>query len=140
MSLVEELTQDHRRMQQTVEQLAQAGIASERADELLRIWRQELVAHLRKEDERLYPALQRRAASDEKVRWTLDFFAKDLGQVSGEVQSFFARLDRGEDRAVLAREYGKLVARLKERIRKEENQLFPEYQRVAGPVAAQKAS
>jgi hypothetical protein len=126
--LIDELLKEHAALTQGLKQISEVGISSTEGRQRLAAIKLVLLEHLAKEDAKLYPPLREKARTDSKLAWTLDFFAKDLQEVSAVANAFFERYSGpGGDAFELAHDYGTLVARVKERVRKEEYLLFPAY-------------
>ena len=132
--LVEDLIKEHAALVLGLRQISEAGISSPEGRQRLLAIKLALLDHLAKEDAQLYPPLREKARTDSKLAWTLDFFAKDLQDVSAAALAFFERhAGPGGDALELARDFGTLVARIKERVRKEEYLLFPSYRAACEP-------
>lgn len=90
------------------------------------------MAHLAREDRELYPRLREAAAADRRLGVLLTVLAADLSEVSALAESFFGAIDGSSSTVQVAGEYGRLLAALGMRIRREETTLYPEFERVAG--------
>lgn len=128
--LISELKKDHHLIINTLEQMLSLGIRSKEGQQKLLDLRKTLLAHLRKEDERLYPVLEKAALADPNLKSTLELFAKDMAEISEDARVFFERYRHGEQTMEFVKDFGRLYAMLTTRIRKEENILYAEYERV----------
>ncbi len=129
-SLIDELRQEHLQILERLRAVQQLGIGTPEATQMLMAARAELLAHLEKEDARLYPALRRSAEWDEALRQKLDTFAKDMEGVSKAALEFFDACAAGGKGTKFAEDFGRLLAALGSRIRREEAFLYPEYDRL----------
>lgn len=128
--LIEDLKKDHATIENVLGQVKDLGIGSSKGQTTLLAARQGLLAHLSKEDAQLYPALRKAAERDEKLRRTLDVFAADMQEISKTALDFFQKYASGGSGLEFAKDFGKLVAALKQRIHKEENLLYVEYEKI----------
>lgn len=76
--LVDELKKEHAVIVETLNKVKSLGISSKESQNILIAAESGLLAHLQKEDEQLYPVLNRAAESDADLKQTLDMFAKDI--------------------------------------------------------------
>ncbi len=125
--LIEELKKEHSEIAATLKEVKKLGIRSKEGQAKLMSVKASLLAHLKKEDEQLYPALRKEAKHNENLKNALDLFAIDMDNVSRVVQEFFDKYSEG----VLTNEFPKecedLFAALYSRIRNEEDVLYEEY-------------
>lgn len=128
--LVDELKRDHVQIVALFEQLKTLGVAGKEGQAKLLSSKQLLLAHLKKEDERLYPALREAAAKNEAVKRLLDTFAKDMTEISGAVLQFFDKYAQGGSGFEFSKDYGKVVGTLGVRVQREENILYKEYDKL----------
>ena len=81
-TLVEELKKDHEEFVEVLTKVKKLGISSKDGQDMLLAAKGGLLAHLKKEDERLYPALRKAAENTPALKQTLDMFAKDMESIS----------------------------------------------------------
>ncbi len=125
--LVEELKQDHKVIAETLNKVRGLGIASEEGQSTLLSAKDGLLAHLKKEDEQLYPVLNNAAKSDDNLKRQLDMFAKDMEEISIGALEFFAKYSSGGSGIEFAKDFGSLFATLSQRIRNEESIIYKKY-------------
>lgn len=125
--LIDELKKDHETITETLQKVKESGIGSTQAQSILMSAKGVLLEHLKKEDAELYPVLEKSAINDEKLRNDLDIFAQDMDKVSSAALEFFDKYTSGGDSIEFASDYGKLVATLVSRIRREESILYKRY-------------
>jgi len=90
-----------------------------------------LLAHLKKEDRDLYPVLKKAAETNSSMKQTLEIFARDMEEISKFALQFFDKYSHGGSGIEFARDFGKLFATLTGRIRKEEDILYREYEKIS---------
>ncbi len=129
--LVAELKKEHAAIVAILGEIKAKGIGSKEAQHKLQLAKNGLLGHLRKEDERLYPALRKAAQTDDKVRQMLDSFAAEMAEVSKAALAFFEKYQSGGDGIEFARDFGRLVGTLASRIRNEESILYAAYDSIA---------
>jgi hemerythrin-like domain-containing protein len=127
--LIEELKREHGAIAEALGDVRRLGIGSADGQARLLAARAGLLAHLRKEDLGLYPALRRAAASDRVLQDKVDFFARDMDEISKSAQAFFDRYAAGGSGVEFAADFGTFSSLLRARIHKEENILYPEYEK-----------
>ncbi len=86
-----------------------------------------LLAHLAKEDKELYPTLNKVAETDAQLKSTLDFYAKDMDEISKSALAFFDKYSAGGSGLEFAKDLGSLFGNLASRVRKEESTLYLKY-------------
>jgi hypothetical protein len=89
-----------------------------------------LLAHLKKEDERLYPVLRKEAAHNKNLKKEVDMFAMDPEYVSRVASEFFDKYSGGEMNDSFSINFESLLAALSARIRNEEDALYEEYEKI----------
>jgi iron-sulfur cluster repair protein YtfE (RIC family) len=127
--LIEELKREHAAISEALGDVRHLGIGSAAGQARLLAARTGLMAHLRKEDLGLYPALRRAAASDRALQDKVDFFARDMDEISKSALAFFDRYAAGGSGVEFAADFGTLSSLLRTRIHKEETILYPEYEK-----------
>ncbi len=129
--IVDELQKEHAAIVAILAEIKQMGIGSQEAQHKFILAEKGLLGHLRKEDEHLYPALRKAAASDPKLQSTLEVFAREMEEVSRTALAFLAKYRDGGDLMEFARDFGRLSFALSSRIKREETILYKEYRRIA---------
>ncbi len=132
-ALIEELKKDHSEIVATLNEVKKLGILSKEGQTKLLSVKESLLAHLRKEDGQLYPALKKGAEHNKDLKNTLDLFAMDMENVSRVVQEFFDKYYEGALGEEFAREFEKLFESINSRIRHEEEALYDEYEYMNKP-------
>lgn len=127
--LVQELKEQHAQLLSILQLAKTNGCATPETRELLRSARTGLLDHLRKEDIELYLVLRTAATKSPAIKETLDTFATDMAETSQLAIDFFKKCGQGGADHELAKEFGLLIAKLRSRIRREEELLYPLYVR-----------
>ena len=128
--LIEEFKRDHAEIMAILNEAKELGILSKEGQAKLIFIKEHLLAHLKKEDEKLYPALRKEAEDNERLRNTLDLFALDMETVSSVVQEFFDKYSGGEIDGNFTVNFESLSVTLSTRIRNEEDALYEEYEEI----------
>ncbi|MCV2219397.1 hemerythrin domain-containing protein [Thauera sp. Sel9] len=131
--LIEHLVRDHRSMLDCVGEIGRAA-RSGRLDEavpLLERFRTDLHGHLLVENVRLYVYLEHTLASDPASHALMHEFRHDMDEIGKKVVAFLTRYARlGEDPSLAAgfvADLDVVAAALADRIRREEDVLYPLY-------------
>ncbi len=130
--LVEELKKDHALLAETLKKVKEFGIASSKGQDTLLAAKNSLLAHLKKEDDRLYPVLNKAAENDANLKQYIETFAKDMDEISKIALDFFDKYATGGSGLEFAGNFGKFFALLSHRISKEEVILYKKYDAVEG--------
>lgn len=119
-------------------QIKTLGVSSRAGQKMLRATRKTLLAHLRKEDERLYPALRKAAGRNPNLQITLDIMEADLREVTGLAAAFFDTYTEDSGGLTFFTDFGRLFITLQERILKEEKLLFSQLSNISPDKTAGK--
>ena len=128
--LTDELRADHVAIRKARDEVNKLGIGSDDGKAKLMSAKAGLLAHIGKEDAKLYPALHKAAETDAALKQTLNLFAKDMAEVSKAALDFFAKYAEGGEGVEFAKDYGKLTGALGGRIRREESMLYKKYDEI----------
>ena len=129
-NLIEELKREHAVIAKILNEVSKSGISSAEGRQKLLDAKEGFLAHLKKEDVQLYPVLKKAAENNPALRQTLDIFAKDMAGISTAAINFFGKYAHGGSGMEFARDIGALFTTLKSRIRKEEDVLYKEYDKL----------
>src|SRR5215475_14428148 len=124
MSLINTLKHDHEEIFRLLDECRALGVASEAGRRKLKQLRGVVVAHLAREDQKLYPAMQRHDAT----RALGDMYAQEMRAMSSEIICFFDSLDSGRAGLEFARDIGRVIAHLRQRMTREEVRLYPAFE------------
>lgn len=128
--LVERLKKEHVAIVDVLNKIKELGVGSKEGRDLLRSARTALLAHLKIEDEQLYPAMKKEAEANVTLKSVLGTFARDMETISKEALSFIDKYSAGGSGLEFAKDFGRLYMNLSQRIRKEESNLYPEYDKL----------
>ncbi len=106
------------------------GVEQYEAQRKLRAAKAQLLAHLRLEDTLLYPVLFEAAETNTELRHTLQFLEHDMAGVSREVMSFFEQCHINGSHHHRTQDIGQILFLLQTRIRREEDTLFAEFDKL----------
>jgi hypothetical protein len=130
--LIDELKQHHQFLRARLDAVKAAGVDSPDGRAALRQIKASLFAHLAKEDDQLYPVLEKAAKSDPRLADILVIFRDDIAQVAKAATAFFAGFESGKLKGLqLARDFGALTGQISLRVAKEESVLYAEYDKLA---------
>lgn len=135
-TLVSELKADHQKLVAVLSDIRAKGITSKEGVQLLMSAKSALLAHLKKEDTFLYPEMKLAAEKNPNLKQTLDIFAKDMDKITDQVLAFFNKYTNGGSGLDFAKDIGGLLSVLGTRIQREENTLYPEYDKLKSGKAA----
>jgi hemerythrin-like domain-containing protein len=125
MRLTDILRNQHARLYALLDELQRMGMAGPEGRERLQKAHQVMLSHLSLEDNRLYPALQAHPATSGLARR----YAGEMQQLTPALLAFFdAYHDGSVDPQAFSRSLAQLLAVLRQRIDREEGQLYPAYE------------
>ncbi|MEM5340000.1 hemerythrin domain-containing protein [Paraburkholderia azotifigens] len=124
MSLITTLKHDHEEIFRLLDECRSLGVGSEEGRRKLKQLRGVVVAHLAREDQKLYPAMQKHDAT----RALGDMYAQEMRAMSAEILGFFDSLDTGRSGLESAREIGRVISHLRQRMTREEVRLYPAFE------------
>jgi len=130
--IIVDLRREHRVIISSLLRAKELALKSQEGYEVLRDAWQELQRHLGREDDMLYGRLREAAMDDPGLSGLLDRFQAEAASVTAAAAEFFQRVERDSEAVDLAREFGMFVSILRDRILREEEILFPEYEKRFG--------
>jgi len=131
--LIEELKAEHKILLNILDNINKSGIGTQEGRMTLLTAKTTLLEHLKKEDTALYPVLWQGAAKDFNLKESLQLFASDMNKISANAIHFFDKYKEGDSGITFASDYGTLLGTLRIRIRREEEILYNEYQKLTAP-------
>jgi len=129
-ALIEEFKKEHSEIIAALKEVKELGILSKEGQAKLMLAREGLLAHLKKEDELLYPFLKKEAEHNKKLEEILDLFATDMENVSKIVMEFFDKYSKGVIYGAFPKEFENLFTAFRNRIRNEEDILYEEHEKI----------
>lgn len=124
--LTERLRQEHVEIIQGLDNARELKVTTSEGFRKLIEAMDRLAAHIEREDREFYPRLRNAAGDNVKLRNVLDLFEDEMRGISVHIRSFMDKFTGGFNTGDCAKEFGKLLEMLINRIAKEENVLFPE--------------
>lgn len=129
--LIEKLKQDHVIISDLFYKVIVAGISSNEGKKTLLDGKSQLLAHIKTENEELYPRLLAQAEKDPELKEKLETLAVEMLSVGNALTSFFERHSENEqNESDLSGDFSDIYLALTERIDNEERILFPEYKKL----------
>ena len=125
--LVEDLKAEHANIVEVLLAVYEMGVHTEAGRRKLLSAKNGLLAHLRREDDQLYPALLKAAEDDPIVEDAMAYFQEDMVSVSNLALAFFDKYADETDAGGFADDFATLAALLTQRIRKEEAVIYRMY-------------
>ncbi len=129
-ALIEEFKREHAKIIAMLKEVKELGILSKEGQARLMSAKVHLLAHLKKEDEQLYPVLIKEAERNKNLKKEVDMFTMDPEYVSRVVSEFFDKYSGGEIDEDFSINFESLFAALSARIRNEEDALYEEYEEI----------
>jgi len=125
-ALINDLKRDHEKLLSILQDAQNLGLGSEAGRKKLLEGKLLLTDHLRKEDTKLYPALSGNTAAAA----TANDFSKEMQGLTTDILNFMNRLNTAEINIEYAKELGRIISTVRMRIRREEIQLYPLFEKV----------
>ena len=128
--LIDELKNEHELLASNLVSIKSKGSTSTESKKELFDAKNMLLNHLKKEDNQLYPILNKAAETNKELKNTLDIFAKDMNGISKTALGFFEKYEKESTGMDFAKDLGLLISALSNRIRKEENILYNKFDEI----------
>jgi len=126
---IQELKEDHVAIATMLINLKKLGATSEEGKKLLIDSKTSLLAHLTKEDERLYPPLFERAKTDDDLQKILDVSGKEMDAITKFIINFYDKYEKDSSNSVeFDKDVTTFLTTLKTRIMKEEVGIYKAYE------------
>ncbi|MCP4130127.1 MAG: hemerythrin domain-containing protein [bacterium] len=129
-NLIEELKKEHVLITETFKKINKLGISSKESRALMLSAKARLLVHMEKEDEQLYPVLQKEAEKSSSLKRILDTFTKNMEEISQTILVFFDSCLNREASMEFAQDFGQVFAVISHRIRREETILYRKYEEI----------
>lgn len=125
--LIDELTREHKIIVETLNAVNKVGIGVEEGQQMLMSVKENLLAHLQKEDEHVYPILNAASEKDPELKQTLEIYASNMHEISKAALDFFEKYANGGSGLEFGKDFGALYTALSLRIAKEEAVLYKKF-------------
>lgn len=130
--LLQRLSAEHSELQQALAGIRPRQFRTDEGLSRLGRVRDLLRTHIAEEQRELYPPLVQAARGDERLAGQLQRMSDDLRIVNGLAEDFFKKYEGGEPKLVeFATDHGALLTILKIRLKREEETLFPLFDRIS---------
>ena len=130
--LIQNLKSEHHALVEILKTVQVIGPSQSESKQLLLEVKKALLAHLKKEDQELYPKLKEAAKQNEEIDRKVNNFGKDMEEITKFTLHFFDKMENNQYSSLeYAKDFGKLVTILSSRISREENILYPLYETVS---------
>ena len=128
--LIEELKKEHADIIDLLDRVKELGVISQEGRAILLSAKTRLLAHLQKEDEKLYPVLRREAENNRWLKLNVEIFAADMDTISKTAIDFFEKYSDDDTGLEFFKDSLRLFTTLRGRIGKEERILYAEYDKL----------
>lgn len=125
--LIRSLKAEHANIVEILLSINELGIDTEEGRKRLLSAKAGLLAHLKREDDHLYPTLLKAAEDDPIIGDALEFFQEDIASVSKLALAFFEKYADGTSMGEFADDFTTLAGLLTQRIQKEEAVIYKMY-------------
>ena len=125
-----ELRQENYLILKTLKQAKQLTMRTLRGRKLLFDKRNDLISHLKREDEKIHSALQGAMQSHPDLEQTLAMFKEDIENTTKTVIAFFRKYNSDDADKELSDDFDKLFSTITKRIEKEENIFYAEFDEI----------
>ena len=128
--LIDDLKKQHSEIFAELKKANDLGIITKDGQYKLLSTKAALLAHLKKEDEHLYPVLRKEAEINKHLESTLDSFSSEMENISKSALEFFEKYSDGVLDSKYVEAFETLYAALSARMKNEESVLFAEYEKI----------
>jgi hypothetical protein len=128
--LIEGFKKEHSGIIEALKEVEELGVLTKDGQAKLMFLVVDLLNHVWKEDEWLYPDLRKTSEHNKKLAEILRFFVNGLGAIHEEILNFFTKYSNGIVDSNFKTEYESIFSTLRKRIEWEENTLYDEYNKL----------
>ena len=125
--LISQLKKEHKSIEEKLNAVKAIGIGRKAGRELFLAIGNELLTHMSKEDEVLFPALKGKRGPDGISEKIISTYIEDMSKASAIAHDFFKKHSSLDSEIDFVKDYGKLSVALKSRMKREEEIFFPQY-------------
>lgn len=126
-SLIDSLKAEHANIGRILAEVDQLGVDSEAGRMALLKAKKGLLAHIKHEDDNLYPLLLKEAETDPILADAMEFFNTDIEHVATVAMGFFEKYEAGDVNNSYRNDFAELIHVLTQRIKKEESVIYKMY-------------
>ena len=128
--LITELKNEHTYLVETLQKVKDLLITTREGQETLLSAKEAFLKHIKKEDEKLYPVLEKAAVNDSALKEVIDNFIKEMNIVSKTTIEFFDKYSNGGKDERFAADFARLYIKLSRRIKNEEEIIYKKYDEI----------
>lgn len=128
--LIDELKKQHSEIFAELKEADDLGVVTKEGRDKLLSTKADLLAHLNKEDEHLYPVLRKEARRNKQMENILDSFSSEMENISRSALGFFEKYSDGVIDSKYVETFETLYSTLNARMKNEESVLFAEYEKI----------
>ncbi|MEO0078939.1 MAG: hemerythrin domain-containing protein [candidate division WOR-3 bacterium] len=129
--LLRRLTTEHVELQQALAGIRPRQFRTDEGRNRLDRVRSLFRSHVQTEQEQLYPPIEQAARTDARLAGQLQRLTDDLRIVTGLAEDFFSKYENAEPQLVeFATDHGALLTILRIRLKREEETIFPLFDRL----------
>ena len=128
--LITELKNEHAYLVETLQKVKGLLITTKEGQETLLSAKEAFLKHIKKEDEKLYPVLEKAAVNDSALKELIDNFIKEMNIVSKTTIEFFDKYSNGGEGERFAADFARLYIKLSRRIKNEEEIIYKKYDEI----------
>jgi hypothetical protein len=129
-NMIDELRTDHLDLSISFDGLGDIDVTSEAGKDSLRRVKAVFLAHMKRENDELYPALRDASFNNGKLQQTLDWFTKDFVRIFAVTILFLDKYAEGGTQREFEKAHNRLNKILNALLRQEENIIFTEYLKI----------
>ncbi|MHC4269772.1 MAG: hemerythrin domain-containing protein [Planctomycetota bacterium] len=129
-TLIDEFKREHSEIVAALKEVKELGVLSKEGKTKLISLKASLFEHLKKEDEKLYPAFYKVSEQNKELKNILDIFTKDFEGASKDILSFFKTYSSGVLDKKFVEDFESFYDFMCKRMRYEEFILFDEYHKI----------
>ena len=130
LALLEEFKKEHSKIIKILNEAKKLGILTKEGQAKAIYAKATLLEHLDEEDEKIYPVLWNEAKQNKKLNELLEVFGENFESICRFVLVFFDRFDKNDLDESFFNYFGTLIQVLRNRMDKEENILYGEYEKI----------
>lgn len=126
-NLISELKAEHQFLATRLKIVRSIGIKSVEGRDLLIAAKSCFLDHLKKEDEQLYPSLNKASENNEELKKSLSLFSEDLNNVTHIILDFFEKYTNTCSGEEFEKDFEQFYLAFAQRVSREERVLYPKY-------------
>ncbi|MCL6473364.1 MAG: hemerythrin domain-containing protein [Firmicutes bacterium] len=126
LNLIDQLRLEHTELSTSFGSLRDIDISTAEGREKLKSIKVTLLAHLRRDNEELYPKLREVASNDQKLQRTIEWFTRDTARISAVLILFLDQYADGGSKIAFMRDFKRLNTILNALIKQEEQLILDE--------------